>query len=90
MCFSFDGRYLISLGVQGENTLAVFEISSGSVICNSVLMNYATNQVKVDYMTQGSHIQFITVGNNASLSIWRVDTMTKQLTFYDVAQPKTL
>mmetsp|Transcript_11862 Transcript_11862/g.18299 ORF Transcript_11862/g.18299 Transcript_11862/m.18299 type:complete len:314 (-) Transcript_11862:786-1727(-) len=90
MCFSNDGNYLITLGVQGENTLAVFDISSGSVIHQAVLMNHATNQVKVDNFVHGSHIQFITVGNNASFSIWRMDTVSKQMTFYDIAPPETL
>lgn len=38
MAFSYDNKYLISLGVQGENMLSIFEISSGVVVKNSVIL----------------------------------------------------
>jgi WD40 repeat protein len=74
IAFSLDSRYLISVGVQGENSLAVWDINSGLVIQKAVLGNYCTNQVRVDRHVEGSHVQFVTVGNNASLTIWRLDT----------------
>ena len=48
MCFSYDGKYLITLGAQGDDTLAVWDVSSGSVISSAPVTNQATNQVKVD------------------------------------------
>ena len=74
MDFSTDSKYLITVGVQGENSLAVWDINSGLVIQKAVLGNYSTNKVKVDRHVEGSHIQFVTVGNNGSLTIWRLDT----------------
>jgi WD40 repeat protein len=38
MAFSYDNKYLISLGVQGESMLAIFEISSGTVVAQSVIL----------------------------------------------------
>ena len=37
MAFSYDNKYLISVGVQSENMLSIFEISSGIVVKNSVI-----------------------------------------------------
>ena len=37
-----------------------------------------------------TYIQFITVGNNAALTVWRFDTEQQQVTFYDVAVPEQL
>jgi len=48
MCFSYDAKYLITLGAQGDDTLAVWDISSGQVIKSAPVGNAATNQVKVD------------------------------------------
>jgi WD40 repeat protein len=38
MAFSYDSKYLISLGVQGENMLSIFEINSGVVVKNAVIL----------------------------------------------------
>ena len=44
MAFSYDSKYLISLGVHGENMLSIFELSSGVVVKNSVILgNIAQN-----------------------------------------------
>jgi hypothetical protein len=91
MAFSFDNKYLISLGVQGENMLSIFEISSGVVVKNSVILgNIPQNQIKVDPFVESSHIQFVTVGNNACLTIWRYDTDSHTLSDFSVAAPEKL
>jgi WD40 repeat protein len=43
MAFSTDGKYLITLGVQGEDALAVWDIGSGLVVKSAFIRNYATN-----------------------------------------------
>ena len=43
MTFSTDSKYLITLGVQGEDALAIWDISSGLVVKSALLRNYATN-----------------------------------------------
>mgnify|MGYP000930972993 FL=1 len=37
IAFTNDNKYLVSLGVQGENMVCVFEISSGLVVANTVV-----------------------------------------------------
>lgn len=90
MTFSNDSRYLVTIGVQGENSLAVWDINSGLVIQKAVMGNYATNKVVTDRHVNGSQFSFITVGNNAALSIWRLDTEQQQMTFWDVSAPENL
>jgi hypothetical protein len=74
MAFSKDSQYLIAVGVQGDSSLAVYEISSGRVLDQAVLGHHATNKIKIDPNVDGTHVGFITIGNNASLTIWRFDT----------------
>ena len=91
MAFSYDNKYLISLGVQGENMLSIFEISSGVVVKNSVILgNIPQNQIKIDPFVESSHIQFVTVGNNACLTIWRYDTENHTLSDFSVSAPESL
>jgi len=92
LCFSYDTKYLISLGIHQENTLAVWDISSASglVIKHRNLGEFPTNQIKMDPYVVGSHIQFVTVGNNAALQVWRMDTETRELTNFDVGAPDNL
>jgi hypothetical protein len=61
------------------------------VLDQAILGHHATNKIKVDPYTDGfGHIQFVTVGNNASLSIWRFDTKTEKLMFRQVQEPEML
>jgi hypothetical protein len=39
---------------------------------------------------QGSHIQFITVGNNATLNVFRMDMESRQLSNFDVGVPESI
>ena len=46
MAFSSDSKYLVTLGVQGDDTVAVWDVSSGqtgTVIASSPIQNQATN-----------------------------------------------
>lgn len=73
MCFSFDNRYLVTLGTQGDDLLVVWDITSGKVLRSAPVGGNTMNQVKMDPFVDQSHLQFVTVGNNASLTLWRLD-----------------
>lgn len=75
MAFTYDSKFLVSLGVHAENTIAVWDITSTSaqVIGTMNLGEHPTNQIRMDPFVQGSHIQFITVGNNATLNCFRME-----------------
>lgn len=87
MAFSKDGQYLIAVGVEYGSSLCVYEISSGKVLDMAVLQDQYTNKLKVDPNVDGTHIQFITLGNNALLNIWRFDTQNQKLSYFGVPQP---
>ena len=46
--------------------------------------------MKVDFSAGPSHIQFVTVGNNASLIIWRFDIYNHVLENFEVAAPDSM
>lgn len=55
--------------------VSLFEIASGVVVANTVVGgNVPQNQIKVDPYVDGTNYQFVSVGNDASLSIWRYST----------------
>lgn len=90
IAFSNDSRFLITLGVQLENSLALWDINSGLVTHRATIGNYSTNQIKVDPYVDGGHIAFVIVGNDAALTYWRYDTIQRQLNFFDVGVPENL
>ena len=49
MAFSNDSRYLVSVGVQGENNLAVWELESGLVVRSCLIKGTkGVSTVRVD------------------------------------------
>jgi hypothetical protein len=56
----------------------------------AVLQHQYTNKIKVDPNVDGTHVGFITVGNNAVLNLWRFDTKMQKLIFNNVSQPDML
>ena len=46
--------------------------------------------VKVDTHTIGDTMQFVTVGNDASLCMWRIDFRTQVIEHFDVETPQSL
>ena len=66
MAFTYDNKYLVSMGVQGENMLAIWALSSGNVIKYKVMPGNAPyNQLKINPYIDSNKIIFVTVGNNA-------------------------
>jgi hypothetical protein len=68
-----DGsKYLISIGAIGDDALSIWDLSQGMAI-KSALVRGTTNQVKVDPNVDGNHLQFVTVGMEGCMMIWRYD-----------------
>jgi WD40 repeat protein len=88
MAFSNDSKYLISVAVQGENVLAVWDIEQGLVIKSALIRQHSVNQIKVDPFIEDTHLQFCTVGSQGSFTFWRLDLAGQQFQNYDVVPPK--
>jgi WD40 repeat protein len=81
LCFSNNNSHLISIGVTGENNLAIWDLQTGLVVRSCLIKNTnAVNQVKVDpYIgnTQADqHIQFAIIGNKGLFNIYRYEIAT--------------
>ena len=65
LAFSNNGQHLISLGVQGENNLAILDLQSGLVVRSCLVKNTsAVNAIAIDpYVNTGEYIQFSIAGN---------------------------
>lgn len=93
MSFSACGRFLITLGVREDKLLAVWDLQSGLVASSAHMAGYAHNAVKVNpFVTGDRQLQFVTVGNNAKMSIWNYDYAQDppQLVPQDVLVPENL
>jgi len=106
MDFTVDGKYLISVGVQGEDDLAVFNISQNLVVRHHLHKQYAINHIKVDpmvgsmmkrinedgteSMVENNYIYFVTCGNDAALQRWRYDVKEQELQCYTAEVPDSL
>ena len=78
LAFSNNGHYLISIGVQGENNLALWDLASGLVIRSCLIKNtQAVNQLKVDPYIGDEHVQFTLVGNSGLFNIYRFEVATQ-------------
>ena len=97
MAFSNSGHHLISVGVQGENNLAIWDLQSGLVVRSCLIKNTnAVNSVKVDpYVGAGSasadaseanqFIQkFAVVGNKGVFKIYRYEIASSLLQAFKV------
>lgn len=56
MAFTLDSKYLLSLGVQGENNVAIFDITQGIVLKHGLIQKSWANQIKIDHYAGPSHI----------------------------------
>ena len=83
--FSNSGQHLISIGVQGENNLAIWDLTSGLVVRSCLIKNTtAVNSVKVDPYISDGHIQFSIVGNGGLFNIYRYEIATQMLQAFEV------
>ncbi len=88
LAFSNDSRYMVSVGVQKENTLAVWNLSEGLVRKSAVVKCHSVNQVRVDPYVENGVMQFVTVGGKGSIILWRMDILNQQLQFFEVPSPE--
>jgi len=73
--FSFDGKYLITLGGQDDNELVVWDVMSGTSICGSPAASDTTHCVK--WLNQRND-RFVTCGNY-HFRVWQVCTSTPKM-----------
>jgi len=90
LAFSHDGGFLVSVGVQADNTLAVWDLNTGLVMRHQSLGAAATNQVRMDPSVEAPFVGFISVGNQAAVRRWRMDTEARVLEFFDVEVPEEI
>lgn len=86
----FQESYLITVGVQGENSVAIWNLKTKAVEKSALLGHYAVNQIKVDPNVSGSTIQFITVGNNAAFTLWRYNIENQEVLMCDIGASEEL
>lgn len=80
LSFSHDEKYLASLGGQDDNTLVIWDITTGKAICgNPVGMNVAN---KISFFNNTNN-KLITI-HNYGLRIWTVDLVAKKIMFEDI------
>jgi WD40 repeat protein len=77
---------LISIGVQGENNLAIWDLQTGLVVRSCLIKNTtAVNTISVDpYVNSGDQLQFALAGNQGLFNIYRFDLSTAMLQAYEV------
>jgi len=81
VAFSPDSKFLISIGTYEEQSVVVWDISSGTVVgqCGN---NGAINDITV---FSGQELMFATCGSN-SLRLWKVEE--GELLFFDIPLPE--
>ena len=80
LSFSFDEKYLVSLGGAEDNYLIVWEIESGKAICGSTAGTDFVHQVK---FFNTNHNNIVTC-QNYGIRIWTVDYENKKFISTDV------
>lgn len=61
LAFSTDGKYLVSVGNYRENTIAVWNTSTGLLISNSYTLTII-NEIRVKPTTKNGLLEFATLG----------------------------
>lgn len=80
LAFSNSGQHMLSVGVQGESNLAVWDLQSGLVVRSCLIKNTpAVNQIRVDPYVTDEYIQFAVVGNKGAFNLYRFEVPTAQL-----------
>lgn len=80
-------RWLVSVGVQGDDNVALHELSSKDGPKWAPTHSYATNAVRFNpYET--SKLQFWTVGNEGCITVWSYDSENDKLVGIDIMVTK--
>eukprot|EP00744_Colponema_vietnamica_P001007 GILI01001730.1.p1 GENE.GILI01001730.1~~GILI01001730.1.p1 ORF type:complete len:617 (-),score=150.79 GILI01001730.1:220-2070(-) len=75
LSFSFNERYLASLGGQDDNCLVIWELSNGKAVCGSPAANDTTHCVRFCNTTDD---KLVTAGN-FSMRVWSFDYNAKKV-----------
>jgi WD40 repeat protein len=75
LSFSFDEKYLASLGGQDDNSLVIWDVSSGSPICGTPA---ATDTAQTVKFFNKNNTQLVTSGNY-HIRVWQFDLANKKI-----------
>lgn len=76
LSFSFDEKYLASLGGQDDNSLVVWDVKSGSPICGTPA---ATDTAQTVQFFRNSNTELVTAGNY-HVRVWNYDEEKRKIT----------
>jgi len=75
LSFSFDEKYLATLGGQDDNSLVVWDLNDGNAICGTPA---ATDTAQTVQFFRKSNEMIVTAGNN-HVKVWQFDLPNKKL-----------
>ena len=75
LCFSYNDKYLTSLGGQEDNYLIVWDVAYGKAICGNTAGSDYVHQVK---FFNSCEDQLVTC-QNYGIKIWKVDFLQKKV-----------
>jgi len=77
LSFSFDEKYLASLGGQDDNTLVIWDVTTGKALCGNPVGTNTANAIQF-YNTSDSKL--ITI-HNYGIRLWTADLINKKIQF---------
>lgn len=80
LSFSFDERYLASVGGQDDNTLVIWDVETGKALCGSPVGMNTVNQIA---FFNNSENRLVSI-HNYGIRIWQADFKSKKLLVEDV------
>ena len=80
LSFSYDEKYLVSLGGAEDNYLIVWDVETGKAICGNTAGTDFVHQVKFFSKTN----EKIITCQDYGIRIWKVDYKAKKFTYIDV------
>ena len=80
LSFSYNEKYLVSLGGDEDNYLIVWDVETGKAICGNTAGTDFVHQVKFFNKTD----EKIITCQNYGIRIWKVDYKAKKFTYIDV------
>eukprot|EP00667_Euglena_gracilis_P013691 EG_transcript_14150 len=80
LCFSADDRYLASLGGQDDNSLVIWDLTTGRPICGGPASSDVSNCISFFNNTN----QHVVTGGNSVLRVWDIDFTNRKINPTDV------